>query len=165
MKNDVQIKWKALLRKMKLDHIKRTAPGFYELSGGQKFKVNPYNDHQANSLTRCVIDFINHFPDGVGEASRINSTGTPRKMADGSIKWTKGSTRKGIADIKGTFKGRALNIEIKIGKDRQSDHQIKEQERITKAGGIYWIVKSFPDFLEQWQAAGFEIPQFENIKA
>ena len=37
-------------------------------------------------------------------------------------------------------------IEIKYGKDRQSDDQIRYQEMIEKAGGIYIIVKNFDDF-------------------
>ncbi len=156
-------KWKALLKRMKLEHIRRTAPGFFDLSGGYQMKVNPYTDKTANGLTKAVEDFINHLPDGMGEASRINSTGTPRQMG-GVIKWSKSNTRKGIADIRGTYQGRSLSIETKIGRDRQSEAQIREQERIERSGGIYWIVKTFPQFLEQWQAAGFPVPDYDHIK-
>lgn len=156
--------WKTLLKRMKLEHIKAKAPGFFELSGGYGYKVKPYNDKTANGLTRCIEDFINHLPDGAGEATRINSTGLPRQMPDGSIRWSTSNTRKGIADVRGTYKGRSLNIEVKIGRDKQSDAQIKEMERIRKAGGIYWIVKTFSDFLEQWTAEGFEIPHYTNTQ-
>lgn len=158
------MKWQELLRRMKLESIKSKAPGFFELSGRYELKTKPYSDTTANGLTRCVEDFINNYPGEVGEASRINSTGTPRKMHDGSIKWSNSNTKKGIADIKGTFRGKALNIEVKIGRDRQSEVQRKEQERIIKAGGIYWLVNNFPQFLELWQREGFEIPNYEPMK-
>lgn len=157
--------WKHLLKRMKLDYVKATAPGFFELSGCYEMKVKPYTDTTANGLTRCIEDFINHLPDGIGEASRINSTGTPRQMSDGKIKWSKSNTRKGIADIRATVKGRSISIEIKIGKDKQSEAQIKEQERIVRSGGVYIIAKSFPDFLDQWANEGFEIPQLLKVTA
>lgn len=153
--------WKQMLRRLKLEHIKATSPGFFEQSGGYSYKTKPYSDTTANGLTTAIVDFINYLPHG--EASRTNTMGMPRVM-NGQVKWTKGNTRKGIADIRGTYKGRSLSIEIKIGADRQSEEQKKEQQRITNAGGIYWICKNFPDFLTQWEAAGFEIPQYEIIK-
>lgn len=155
--------WKELLKRMKLESIKAKSPGFFEMSGGYSMKVSPYSDKTSDGLTRCIEDFINNLPDGVGEATRQNSTGTPRQMPDGSIKWSKSNTRKGIADVRGTYKGRSLNIEVKIGRDTQSDLQIKEMERVRRAGGIYWIVKTFPDFLNEWTSAGFEVPDFSNI--
>jgi hypothetical protein len=154
---------KRLLKQLKLDYIKRAAPGFFEASGGYEMGVKPYKDDTANGLTRCCEDFINHLPNGIGEASRINSTGTPRKMASGEIRWSKSNTRKGLADIRATVQGRSISIEIKIGPDKQSEAQKKEEERITRSGGIYWVVKSFAHFLEQWEAAGFEVPAFGNV--
>lgn len=150
--------WKALLKRMKLEHIKAKAPGFFDLSGGYTMQVKPYTDKTANGLTRCIEDFINNLPNGVGEATRQNSTGTPRQRPDGTIKWSKSNTRLGVSDIRGTYKGRALNIEVKIGRDTQSDAQKKEMERVRAAGGIYWIVTTFDDFLSQWIDAGFEVP-------
>ena len=43
----------------------------------------------------------------------------------------------------------ALSIEIKVGNDKQSEAQIKEAGRITKAGGLYFVAKDMPSFL-QW---------------
>lgn len=154
--------WKALLKQMKLDYIRSRAPGFFEQSGGYAMVIKPYSNATANGLTRCVEDFINHLPGGVGEATRQNSTGTPRQMPDGTIRWSKSNTRKGLADVRGTYRGRSLNIEIKIGRDRQSPAQVAEMDRIRKAGGIYWVVKTFPDFLAQWEAEGFEVPKLSN---
>ena len=78
-----------------------------------------------------------------------------RQKVIGSVDFIGSGMRKGIADIKATIKGRAVDIELKRiykkGKDRQSEHQKKEQERITRAGGEYWIVTSFDDFYHKYK--------------
>lgn len=139
--------WKKLLKKMKLDSIKEKAPGFFELSGGYDMIVKPYRDKTANDLTKSIIDFINF---SGGDANRINTQGQLRKIR-GEMKWTLGSTRRGTSDIHAIFQGRALSIEIKIGNDRQSEDQIKEAERITRAGGLYFVAKNMDSFLEWWK--------------
>jgi hypothetical protein len=117
-----------------------------------------YTDKTANGLTRCIIDYLEF--NGC-QAERISTTG---RMVDntktftnvlgitkqiGSKKWIKGSGTKGSADISATINGKSVKIEVKIGKDRQSEHQKKYQESIEKSGGIYLIAKSFEDFIKQ----------------
>jgi hypothetical protein len=114
--------WKELLKRMKLEYIKKKSPSFFELSGGYAMKVKAYSDKDANNLTRSIEDFINFLPNGQGEAFRCNVMGTPRKKG-GKLVFTKSNTRKGVADIRGTYKGRSLSIEVKIN-DRQSEAQI-----------------------------------------
>lgn len=43
----------------------------------------------------------------------------------GSVKWVKGTSTAGTADISATIAGRSVKIEIKIGADRQS-HSAKK---------------------------------------
>jgi len=138
---------------MKLDNIKQKAPGFFELSGGYEMKTNPYRDKTANDLTKSIIDFIIF---SGGDANRINTQGQQRKI-NGRTCWTYGATRKGTADIHAIYKGRAISIEVKIGNDRQSEAQMKEAERITKAGGLYFIAKDMPSFLQWWKAQFKEV--------
>jgi hypothetical protein len=121
--------------------------------------TRPYNDRTANALTCCVIDFLRF---SGFQAERINCTG---KMIDntqimtdvlgdrrsiGSVKWLPSSGQKGTADISATINGRAVKIEVKIGKDRQSENQKKYQTDVEKAGGLYWIVRSFEEFLNYY---------------
>lgn len=141
--------WKQLLKRMKLDNIKENAPGFFELSGGYEMKVKPYRDKTANDLTKAIIDFIIF---SGGDSNRINTQGQIRKIK-GEMKWTHGSTRKGTADLHCIFQGRHISIEIKIGNDTQSDQQIKEAERVTKAGGLYYVARDMQSFLEWWAGA------------
>lgn len=139
--------WKKTLKQMKLGSIKQKAPGFFELSGGYEMKVKPYRDTTANDLTKSIIDFINF---SGGDANRISCQGQVRKI-NGRMVWTHGNTRKGTADIHAIYRGRALSIEVKIGRDKLSDAQKLEAERINDAGGLYFIAKDFPSFIEWWE--------------
>lgn len=66
----------------------------------------------------------------------------------GTGKWIPGSTTKGTADISATIKGRSVKIEVKIGKDRQSEAQVAYQKKIEQSGGIYFIAKDFDTFMD-----------------
>lgn len=116
-----------------------------------------YEDRTANGLTRCVIDFIRFMG---GQAERINTTGryidrsktftdvTGRVRTIGTSQWLPTSGMKGSADISSTIDGRSVKIEIKYGRDRQSDDQKRYQEAVERAGGIYLIVRSFAEFYD-----------------
>jgi len=115
-----------------------------------------YTDKTANGLTRCIIDYLTLHG---YQAERISTTG---RMVDntknytnvlgitkqiGSKKWIKGSGTKGSADISSTINGKSVKIEVKIGKDRQSEHQKAYQQSIEKSGGLYLIATSFEQFI------------------
>jgi hypothetical protein len=114
-----------------------------------------YLDKTANGLTKSIIAWINL--NGY-QAERISTTGryvdNSKIVTDvlgnqkkiGSGKYIKGTGTNGSADISATIKGRSIKIEVKIGKDKQSEAQIKYQQMIEKAGGIYFIAKNFNEF-------------------
>lgn len=78
-----------------------------------------------------------------------------RQRVIGSVEFIGSGMRRGLADVKSMIKGVPIDIELKRiyknGKDRQSDHQKLEQERVENAGGQYWIVNSFEDFHEKYE--------------
>ena len=94
----------------------------------------------ANELTKNIIKFIelngNH-------AENINVIS---RMVNG--RYVKTNMTKGTSDIHSVIKGKAVMIEVKIGKDRQSVYQKSYQKSIEKAGGIYYIAKDFDSFYE-----------------
>ena len=114
-----------------------------------------YTDKTANSLTKAIVKWINL--NGY-QAERISTSGrwvdnskvvtdvlgNQKKIGNG--KYIKGSGTKGSADISATIKGKSIKIEVKIGKDRQSEVQIEYQKSIERAGGIYFIAKDFTSF-------------------
>jgi len=116
-----------------------------------------FTDKTANGLTKAIVKWINL--KGY-QAERISTSGrwvdNSKVVTDvlgnqkkiGSGKYIKGSGTKGSADISATIKGKSIKIEVKIGKDRQSDFQIEYQKAIERAGGIYFIAKDFTSFYE-----------------
>lgn len=116
-----------------------------------------YRDDTANSLTRCIIDFIRVKG---GQSERINCTGRPidrtqtfidclgRQRTIGSIEWIPGTGTKGSADISCCISGLSVKVEVKIGSDRMSQAQKNYQQAVEAAGGIYYIARDFTSFLE-----------------
>lgn len=123
-----------------------------------------YRDDKANDLTKCVCKFIKL--KGY-QAERISTTGRPidrretftdvlgKTRTIGSVQWIPGTVTKGSADISATIHGHSVKIEIKIGRDHQSQAQKDYQSEIERAGGLYFICKDFTSFVE-WYAKTFE---------
>jgi len=117
-----------------------------------------YSDKTANGLTKMVIDWITL---NGGQAERISNMGRyidsskvvtnvlGQRMKIGSGKFIPGAGTNGTADISAIVKGRSVKIEVKM-KDKQSDAQKKYQESVESAGGIYYIVRSFDEFIEKY---------------
>jgi hypothetical protein len=138
------------LKALKLEQLRVQYPSVpdYALS------MQKYSDKSANALTRCVLDWLQL---NGWQAERINTMGRPidkrqqvtdvlgRTKTIGSMTWGKSTATKGSADISATIKGRSVKIEIKYGKDRQSQEQKKYQEMIEQSEGIYLIVRTFDD--------------------
>lgn len=116
-----------------------------------------FKENSANELTKSVIAFLKYHG---WQAERISNMGRyidnsktftdviGRTRKIGSGKYIKGSGTNGTADISATIRGRSCKIEIKYGKDRQSDVQKQYQADIERAGGIYVIVKDWSMFTE-----------------
>jgi hypothetical protein len=141
--------YKAMLHDLKLQRYAITHPNYPQ----DYIPKTMYKDSTANGLTRAICDYINY--NGY-QAERINTMGTARekKTTAGKVigvTWTKGTSTAGSADISATIKGRSVKIEVKIGKDRQSDAQKRYQENIEKAGGTYIIAKDFDSFVEWYE--------------
>ena len=123
---------------------------------GQPYLTRPeFKVTTANGLTAAIIAFLRLKGQ---QAERINSTGRPidnrqtytdvlgHRKTIGSIKWIKGTGTRGTADISATIHGRSVKIEVKIGRDFQSDHQKEYQKQVEAAGGIYFIARTFDQF-------------------
>ena len=119
-----------------------------------------YTDTTANGLTKCIVHFLNL---NGHQAERISNTGRQldnrksivdvlgRKQTIGSCKWIKGSGTNGTADISATIYGLSIKVEVKIGKDKQSNDQKLYQEQIEKAGGTYVIATTFNQFYNWYE--------------
>lgn len=99
--------------------------------------------NDANSLTKAIVQWIDL---SGGWATRISTEG---RYIESLGKRIPSSVKKGTADIHAVWKGMHLSIEVKVGKDKQSDEQKEIQRAIEKAGGHYFIAKTFEHFY-QW---------------
>lgn len=126
-----------------IEHNAEIRPTTHERSEGGHRKGSGV----ANRLTWQIIRFIRSKG---GQAERIAVTGLLRKFGNG-YKWTHTNMTVGTADISATIQGRSVKIEVKIGKDRQSDAQRLYQQDIERAGGIYYIARDFGTFVEWYK--------------
>jgi hypothetical protein len=120
-----------------------------------------YLDTTANGLTRCITDFLMF---SEHQAERISNTGRyidnteivtnvlGHQRTIGSGQYIKGTGTNGTADISATIKGRSVKIEVKIGKDRQSEAQKQYEQSVIDAGGQYWIAKDFDSFYFHYES-------------
>lgn len=151
-----------ILKNLKFEDNKRKYPNFPDNAIPQ----SRYSDKTSNGLTKCIKDFLTL---SGWQAERISSEGrvidnrkivtdvVGRMKQIGSVTRIKSSGRKGTADISATIKGRSVKIEVKIGRDSQSDKQEEYQREVESAGGVYLIAKDFESFY-QWYL------EFLNLK-
>ena len=120
--------------------------------------ITKWNDNSANTLTASIEFYINATGN---QAERISNQGQYREgkkiqVGTGEIaytkqlpgKWTPGQGTKGTADISATINGKSVKIEVKYGRDVQSDAQKQYQQKIETAKGIYYIARDFDTFVE-----------------
>lgn len=117
-----------------------------------KYRVPPkYDVNSTNGLTRAIIDLIDLLG---GWATRISTEGrtiTKTRVTHGVFGAVQGqdavripsSTKLGTADIHAVLRGQHLSIEVKRGRDYQSDDQLKVMERVRAAGGHYIVARDF----------------------
>jgi len=112
-----------------------------------------FRDDTSNELTKIILRWltVNGYFGG-----RVNTTGIYNEKLK---KYTYGGGRRGMADITAVIDGRHVSIEIKTGRDKMREAQIKVKNEIERAGGTYIVVRSFDDFLRQIAV----LPKMENI--
>ncbi|XWW48381.1 VRR-NUC domain-containing protein [Fibrella sp. USSR17] len=111
-----------------------------------------YNDKKTNALTRAIVDFLNlsgHV------ATRLQSTGTYRADLQ---KYVPSQQRRGLPDVSAVVNGRAVYIEVKVGKDRLSTDQREAIADLKKAGAAVYIANDFQGFFDWFN--GFTQPPF-----
>jgi len=101
----------------------------------------------ANKLTSDIIEFLQSRK---CQAERVNNISRQIKG-----RWVKSNMTRGTADIHAIVKGRAVKIEVKVGRDSQSIWQKIYQKEVEDAGGIYYIAKDFDSFYE-WYNLNFK---------
>ena len=128
--------------------------------------IKAYKITTANGLTNAIKDFIKAHG---FQAERVNTMGIPkdnRKIITdvmgfqrmiGSIDYRPSGSTTGSADIHASIPIKGSNgfavsvkIEIKIGRDKQSEAQLKYADQVRAAGGIYIVVHNLEEFFNWW---------------
>lgn len=115
------------------------------IKDGHFLKPENPNTADANQLQDYIVKFLTwsgHY------ATRINVQGVPI-IKDGKVDgFRPTSTKKGQADVRATINGRSVQLEVKVGRDRPSEDQLKVQRLERKAGGVYEFIHNADEFLE-----------------
>lgn len=123
-----------------------------------------FSDSNTKSLTHSVVDFLNfnghHASEQRTTGTRVDKTKIVedclgRRRMIGNVQWGASQDELGRADIiakimipyKDRFIPVAVEIEIKFGRDFQSEKQKEFQQKLENLGGIYIIVKNFDQFI------------------
>ncbi len=147
---------KQRIQALEWDHLKAKHP----LVPEHCLAKTAWSDKTANGLTKMILSFIQM---SGYQAERINTMGTYRAAKKytnmdgvtrtvGKGSWTRSGSTPGSADISATIKGRSVKIEVKIGRDSQSQLQKAYQQAVENAGGTYIIAKDFDQFIEWYDA-------------
>ena len=99
-----------------------------------------FSDSSTNELTKSIIELIRQHG---GFATRVNAGG----IYDEKLKiFRQSHTAAGTPDVIASCFGKFIGVEIKYGKDKLSDSQIKVGKQIQSGGGYYVVAKNFKDF-------------------
>lgn len=106
----------------------------------------------ANALTSAVVQYCKLL--GCATA-RINTTGI---YDERSGSWRFSGSTLGVEDvdvtvpikIAGVSVGLKVAVEVKIGRDKQSDDQKKRQAEMQRVGAHYIIAKTFEEFKKEF---------------
>jgi valyl-tRNA synthetase len=138
---------KTLLKALEINYLTLKHPTMPYIT------ASDWNDNSANALTKCIIHFLTY---SGFQAERINTMGVYREGKKIQVgentrqlkgTYTPSTGTKGSADISATIRGRSVKIEVKYGKDRQSEVQKRYQESVEAAGGTYFIARNFDEFM------------------
>ncbi len=97
----------------------------------------------APSETRILLYILaqlrQRYPSGIWERQNVLA-------AQAGNRFVRAGT-PGQGDIKGIYKGRLVELEVKSAKGRQSKKQKAREAKITQAGGVYAVVRNLDDAL------------------
>lgn len=121
-------------------------------------------EKKANGLTQLILNFLTWKGH---HANRINTQGQARVQKiprfnlhtqsiqyTDKVSYTKSMTKRGTPDIASIIVGKGVMIEVKVGKDKLSADQLKQQSEIEAAGGYYFVARHMQSFVD-WYHLNF----------
>lgn len=105
---------------------------------------------KESDLNKAIKKYVElHVNKGLAYVVRNNTIMATVLRSDGSTGFIRNG-RKGSPDLILCIRGRFIGVECKIGYNGQSDDQKIAQQEIERAGGVYWMPRSFDGFKEMF---------------
>ena len=107
--------------------------------------AKPSNEPSESDILRAIMALLRHHP-RVAQYWRQNSGTFQERNRDGSVRYIRANTQKGMSDIMGVLKdGRTLAIEVKSRTGRMRPGQEEFLQTIRQAGGVAGVCRSVED--------------------
>ena len=107
--------------------------------------AKPSNEPSESDILRAIMQLLKRHP-RVAQCWRQNSGTFQERNRDGSVRYIRANTQKGMSDIMGVLKdGRTLAIEVKSRTGRMRPGQAEFLATIRQAGGVAGVCRSVED--------------------
>jgi len=107
--------------------------------------AKPSGEPTEAEILRAIIQLLQRHP-RVAQCWRQNSGTFQERNRDGSVRYIRANTQKGMSDIMGILKdGRTLAIEVKSRTGRMRPGQEEFLQTIRSAGGVAGVCRSVED--------------------
>jgi len=107
--------------------------------------AKPSGEPSEADILRAIMSLLRHHPK-VASHWRQNSGTFAERNRDGSTRYIRANTAKGMSDIMGVLKdGRTLAIEVKSRTGRMRPGQEEFLQTIRQAGGVAGVCRSVDD--------------------
>ena len=107
--------------------------------------AQPSGEPSEAEILRAIIQLLKRHPK-VAMSWRQNSGTFQERNRDGSVRYIRANTQRGMSDIMGTLKdGRTLAVEVKSRTGRMRPGQEEFLQQIRDAGGVAGVCRSVAD--------------------
>jgi hypothetical protein len=115
--------------------------------------AKPGGEPSEADILRAIMALLKHHP-RVAQCWRQNSGTFQERNRDGSVRYIRANTQKGMSDIMGVLKdGRTLAIEVKSRNGRMRPGQEEFLATIRQAGGVAGVCRSVDDAVRLLEGA------------
>jgi hypothetical protein len=113
----------------------------------------PSTEPTESQILKAIMSLLKRHPK-VAQVWRQNSGTFQERNRDGSVRYIRANTQRGMSDIMGILKdGRTLAIEVKSRTGRMRPGQEEFLQTIRQAGGVAGVCRSVDDAQKLLEAA------------
>ena len=115
--------------------------------------AKPSGEPTESQILKAIMSLLKRHP-RVAQVWRQNSGTFQERNRDGSVRYIRANTQKGMSDVMGILKdGRTLAIEVKSRTGRMRPGQEEFLQTIRQAGGVAGVCRSVDDAQKLLEAA------------